>query len=128
VSTAYYALFHCLARDRADLMIGGTGANRSRPAWAQVYRALEHGLARTQCENRDVVAKFPKPIENLAICFVMIQKKRHLADYDPLARFSKSGVQADIKVAERAILSFQAEAPADRRAFCAWVLFRAPRK
>jgi hypothetical protein len=49
VSTAYYALFHALARDCADLLVG-TGDTRSEPAWAQVYRTLEHGVAKNSCK------------------------------------------------------------------------------
>ena len=41
VSTTYYALFHCMAAAGADLLVGGPGANRSRPAWRQAYRALQ---------------------------------------------------------------------------------------
>ena len=48
VSTAYYALFHCLAATAADLL---TGSSRS-PEWHQVYRALEHGKARSACRQK----------------------------------------------------------------------------
>ena len=51
VSTTYYALFHCLAAAGADLLVGGAGADRSRPAWRQAYRALQHGPARKRCER-----------------------------------------------------------------------------
>lgn len=127
-STAYYALFHCLARAGADLLIGSPGANRSRHAWTQTYRALEHGHAKGQCENRSVVGKFPKAIEDFANAFVTLQKKRHSADYNPDARFLKSSVLSDIQLAEDAIMAFKNEKISDRRAFCAWVLFRVPKK
>ena len=39
VSTAYYAMFHCLAASAADLFIGTV----RNPAWHRIYRALEHG-------------------------------------------------------------------------------------
>ena len=48
VSTAYYAMFHCLAGTAADLLIGGSRSE----AWHQVYRALEHGSAKGACRNR----------------------------------------------------------------------------
>lgn len=127
-STAYYAVFHCLAREGADLLIGGLNASRSKQAWAQTYRALEHGYAKAQCENMSVIKRFPKAIEDFANAFVTLQKKRHDADYNPLARLSKSTVQADIALAEQAIRAFKSESVADRRALCAWVLFRVPKK
>ena len=46
VSTTYYALFHCMAENCADMLVGGPGSGRSRPAWHQAYRALEHGRAK----------------------------------------------------------------------------------
>ena len=126
-STAYYALFHCLAKEGADLLIGGTGSTRSKPAWAQTYRALEHGYAKSQCNDKNT-SSFPKAIEDYANAFVTLQGKRHSADYNPLQRFSKSVVVADINLAETAIHAFKSAKTSDRRAFCAWVLFRQPKK
>jgi uncharacterized protein (UPF0332 family) len=57
-SSAYYALFHCLARECADLLIGGNNAKRSDEAWRQVYRALEHGIAKDRCKNKAAIKKF----------------------------------------------------------------------
>ena len=42
VSTAYYAMCHCLAASAADLFIGAV----RNPAWHRTYRALEHDGAR----------------------------------------------------------------------------------
>jgi len=66
VSTIYYAMFHTLARCCANLFIGGKGADRSNPAWHQVYRALEHGTAKSACSHGKV-NKFPKDIQEFAI-------------------------------------------------------------
>ena len=41
ISTAYYAVFHVLAKQCADAF-AGSGPGRSDKAWNQVYRALEH--------------------------------------------------------------------------------------
>lgn len=83
VSTNYYALFHALCRNAADCFIGGSDADRSRNAWIQAYRALEHGNAAQRCQSQQVMRKFPKPIEDFANLFVQAQKKRNSADYDP---------------------------------------------
>jgi len=64
VSTTYYAMFHCLARTCADLMIGGTGAQRSMPAWTQAYRALDHGIARNVLSNAQLIIHFPQQIQD----------------------------------------------------------------
>ena len=128
VSTAYYALFHCLAACCADMLVGGPSANRSRPAWQQAYRALRHGTARQRCEQSTIVARFPSEIQDFADRFVDMQKKRHLADYDPYAmrnpitRLVKSDVIQDIRVAEGIIHRFNQCSTRDRRAFAVYVL------
>ncbi|MCA6261215.1 MAG: hypothetical protein IM668_09490 [Phenylobacterium sp.] len=123
-SAAYHALFHCLARSNANLLVGGAGACRSRHAWTQVYRAIDHGTAMTACKDGNTIRKFPKAIEDFANTFVTMQSKRNSADYDPTARFTKSEVVQDIATARQAIVAFGAAASKDRRAFCAFILFK----
>ena len=127
VSSAYYAMFHCLAQDCADLFIGGAGADRSKPAWRQVYRALEHGAARSQCQNSAVISRFPKPVEDFAVAFVAMLLKRHRADYAPDGVFLKSDVSSDVEIVRKAITSYRKVAIPDRRAFCAWILLHRSR-
>ncbi|MFN7594553.1 MAG: hypothetical protein ACK5PU_02945 [bacterium] len=124
MSAAYFALFHCLARTNANLLVGGEGASRSKHAWKQVYRAIDHGSARIACGDGATIRKFPKAIEDFANTFVTMQSKRNSADYDPTARFTKSEVVQDIATARQAIVAFDAEVAKDRRAFCAFVLFK----
>lgn len=124
VSSAYYALFHWLARDCADLLIGDSASDRSEAAWQQVYRALEHGSARTKCRNRKMMGKFPKIIEDFANAFVELQVKRHSADYDPFAKFNADEVSADIDLAADAIAGVKSAPEKHRRAFCAYILFK----
>jgi len=124
VSSIYYALFHCLARDCADLLIGGSNAVRSAEAWKQVYRSLEHGFAKDRCRDKGTIQKFPKQIQNFANYFVLMQEKRHSADYDPTAIFSKLDVVADIETAERAVIEYKSVPAKHRRAFCAYMLFK----
>lgn len=124
-SSAYYALFHRLARSCADLLVGGEGAAKSKHAWRQTYRALNHGTACAACKQKNVLAKFPKGIEDFGHAFVAMQEKRHSADYDPHERFTKSEVLADISLVEQAVSDFEKEDAKDKRAFCAYVLFKA---
>lgn len=123
-SAAYYALFHCVARECADLLIGGANSSRSKPAWRQVYRALEHNFAKSQCADKGVIHRFPKPIEDFANHFVAMQEKRHKADYDPFHRIYKSEVAVDIALTKQAMEQFKRTPKRDRQAFCALVLFK----
>jgi uncharacterized protein (UPF0332 family) len=128
ISTAYYALFHCLAKCCADLLVGTVSANRSDEAWTQVYRALMHGETKNACLNDRIIAQFPQEIQDFANHFVTMQIKRHEADYHPEGKHYKSDVQTDIAAAEAVIRDFAAVSIKDRRAFAVWVLFKPPRR
>ena len=123
VSTTYYALFHCLAGCCADMLVGGAGAVRSEAAWRQAYRALQHGPAGKRCEHKQKIERFPGAVQDFANAFVDMQKKRHSADYDPGAAFSKLEVLQGISEAENVIRSFGRVPAKDRRAFAVYLLF-----
>ena len=127
-SAAYYALFHTLARCAADCLIGGPGSQRSKPAWYQVYRALEHGQVKAACKSANVISRFPQRIQDFANLFITMQEKRHIADYNPYARSKKPEVSTDIELVEAVIKGFESAAIKDRRAFAAFVLLKPPRK
>ena len=130
VSTAYYAMFHTLARCCADTLVGATRARRSQQAWRQTYRSLEHGLARNQCSNRTMLRRFPQPIRKFAEMFVNMQYLRHIADYDPdpdlspETAFVRAHIMQLITEISTIITEFQSADIIDRRAFAVFVLFR----
>ena len=121
VSTAYYALFHCLAAAAADLL---TGASPGSPEWHQVYRALEHGKARSACRQQAAMRTFPKEIRSFAEAFDALQKARQQADYALGYQFSKPDVLATINTAEDAIVEFEQADARHRRSFAVHVLFK----
>ena len=124
-SATYYALFHTLCTVCADsLTVRGT-----RRAWLQVYRAVEHGVANKRCkEIADRDLGFPDEIKDFANMFCQMQIKRHTADYDPSARFYKSEVETDIKVAETIITAFRNTELRHRRAFATYILIKTRQK
>ena len=103
------------------MLVGQTSANRSNKAWLQVYRALQHGYAREQCERSNQVS-FPREIKQFAEHFVKMQKLRHTADYNPGASFLKSDVTFAIDETEAIIAQFKKVQTTDRRAFAVYVL------
>ena len=123
VSTAYYAMFHCLAAICADLLVGSAGSERSEPAWWQVYRALEHGAARQRCNRPAIMQRFPAEIQDFAEKFVLMQQKRHQADYGPEGVFDKDTVLQDIIAVAEAIAKLRQVPVKDRRAFAVYLLF-----
>ena len=122
VSTAYYALFHCLARTCADSLAGRSRSVGNRPMWRRVYRALEHRQAKTRCEN--VPPSFPEEMRDFGQTFAELQSKRHLADYDPDYPIRKSDVIADINDVRTAIDRFLATPASVRRDFAIHVLMK----
>ena len=122
MSTAYYALYDALGRDCADLLIG-VGQARGRDEWVQVYRALDHGLAKNAC-LRARNLPFPAEILDFASTFAMLQEERHKADYDPNARYTRAEALRLIAEAETSIRRLRSARKADRRAFAVLVLLR----
>jgi len=104
-------------------MVGTNSKTRSKHAWHQVYRSLEHGFSKNAC-NDGVMSKFPKEIEDFANTFVEMQEKRHKADYDPYTKVTRSSVLTDIAKVEAAIADFKKASLKDKRAFCTFVLFK----
>jgi uncharacterized protein (UPF0332 family) len=122
ISTAYYALFHAFAHDAADLLVGG-GVSRKRSSWRQVYRALEHGTAKSACAE----AKHPPFAQRIVSCasaFVTLQQARHSADYDPGHRLTLADAKSRITLAEQAVQDLLLCSKPDRRDFAVHLLFK----
>jgi len=123
ISTAYYALFHALARNVADTMVGVVKKNRSEKAWAHAYRGLDHGFAKSACEAvRNL--NFPQQIKDRADAFVELQLARHAADYDPLHRLTRAKAILFVQTAEDAVRKLRTARSKDRRALAVQVLVK----
>ena len=122
ISTAYYTLFHAMAQDAADVLVG-VGTDRPDTAWTQVYRGLQHGEAKNACmqvRNLD----FPAGVVTCAEAFVLLQERRHSADYDPNHRVLRADALRAIGLAETAIDALGSAPRKDRRAFAVLLLFK----
>lgn len=122
VSTAYYALFHTLAKECADRLIGSHSLQRGA-AWRQVYRALEHGFAKNACCQVTSLG-FPPGVVYFADTFARLQDQRHQADYDPQVRYIRADVLIMITEVEQAISALKGASVRDRTAFAALVLLK----
>jgi hypothetical protein len=122
VSTAYYAVFHALARMCADELIGGSNAKRQ--AWGRVYRALEHKAAKQTLLSSEAAAIAPA-IVAFGRVFADLQEKRHEADYNPaFFGFFFDETRAQVELARRAITDLNRLGPVERQALATLVLFR----
>jgi uncharacterized protein (UPF0332 family) len=123
VSTAYYALFHAVAKNGADCTVGSVKKSRPEKAWAQAYRALDHGLAKTACEAARNLG-FPQEIKDCADAFVELQKQRHNADYDPVLRLTRAEAREAAVKARDAVAKLRIASIKHRRAFAIQVLMK----
>ena len=122
VSVAYYAMFHALAQNNADRLVGDSEADRDSGAWHRTYRALEHRTAYRQL-NENRLVNFSSPIRLFGSTFRTLQELRHRADYDPRAQFSSAVTLNLIAEAESAIRDFLNATIAERRELATHVLF-----
>jgi uncharacterized protein (UPF0332 family) len=122
VSSAYYALFNAIAKDVADVLVG-VGPDRPDKAWRQAYRALDHGPAKTACEQLRAL-NFPPRLQACGDAFVELQLARHRADYDPAHRLQRAEALAAVARAEEAISHLKASRRKDRKAFAVLLLLK----
>ena len=123
VSTAYYALFHALARLCADELVGRTHTKPT--AYARVYRALDHGAARRAFRSPEA-SSLGAGVSHIGLAFVELQQERHRADYDPSPfghMFDET--RAAVAKAREAIALLSALEPDVRRALATLILFKA---
>jgi len=136
ISSAYYALFHEVARVSADLMVGAI--NSASIPYVQFYRSLEHKHIRKLCETICSSGSWAPAyvpymrthrspsIIGFATAFRTLYEKRHRADYDPSFVASDADVRAVISTAQSALDDFRMAPDIDRKAFLV-MLFTQPR-
>ena len=122
ISTAYYAMFHALLENNADMLYGRETRQPKSPGWTAIYRALTHTRARSKLAPSNV-ANFPVPISDFAVTFLELQLQRENADYNPNAMFSYSDTINTINRASNDISNFFATRDDDLKAFAAHLLF-----
>lgn len=81
VSTAYYAVFHSLAKLCADYLT--RSAPRDGDEYSRVYRALNHGLSKDAFSQPPI--RDNERLRRIGTAFVKLQTAREDADYRPPA-------------------------------------------
>jgi uncharacterized protein (UPF0332 family) len=128
ISSAYYALFHAASINAADAVAGA--GNRNSERYALIYRSINHASLVTVCE---AIAKdraglrpeggFSADFKRFAEALSDLQRNRHSADYDPLARFSRTDAVWTIRAARTAFTQFKAATDEERLIFGSLLLF-----
>lgn len=122
VSTAYYAMFHALLQNNADMLYGRETGHPKSLGWTAIYRALTHTRARSKMAPRNM-SDFPDAIADFAATFLDLQQQREDADYNPNAIFTYSGTVNAINRADNDISNFFDTSDDDLRALAAHLLF-----
>jgi uncharacterized protein (UPF0332 family) len=110
VSAAYYALFHALLAEAADMLAYAHPGNLR----AQIGRAFSHGHMKEVCKsfssgspiaatNAIIIPPIRTEIGEIARAFISLQQARHEADYDTLTSLSKTYAIQKIDDAEQAL-------------------------
>lgn len=114
VSTAYYAVFHALAHQNVDELLGWR-----IPAvdyWdivAPLYRGIEHKAARVALG--DLAKRRPGAFLRISSAFAELQEERMLADYDPKPRYALTTARQLVERARGTIEDIGALSRDDRR-------------
>jgi uncharacterized protein (UPF0332 family) len=83
ISTAYYGVFHAIAKLCADELVGWS---KAWEAYTPIYRTLDHSAARRLFVSGRIETIYGEEIAELGRLFIMLQQARYTADYDPSPR------------------------------------------
>ena len=124
VSATYYALFHAVCALCADELLGK--GSTTRRAWAQVYRAVDHGPAEKACKMCQQEYGFPADIVTFSRAFEALKKKREDANYNPFPekKLTKAEVAEDIGSARETLRALTNVERHHKKAFAAFILFK----
>jgi uncharacterized protein (UPF0332 family) len=132
VSTAYYALFHSIARTAADAFVGTK--YRQSPRYETIYRSFEHRRMNRSCEDVDKltlgtsarkalgVVVVSQEIRDVANAFVKLQERRHWADYSPTGKISRAEARDLVDLADSVIAQLAIADAEERRNFLAYLM------
>lgn len=124
VSTAYYAIFHALAKLCSDYVT--RSAPRGSEEYSRVYRSLDHGPLKNVFGQSPL--KDNKALSRIGAIVVRLQAERHKADYLPptVGVFSRAEAQELIDLARVALVEIEKLKPnqKDCRMLATCLLFR----
>ena len=122
ISTAYYAVFHALATNNADVLIGPAHNQLTTDAWIRIYRGLNHNHARSQLQQNRT--NLSAGVRTFADLFCDLQIERHNADYNPQATFTIQAAITWLNKAEATITDFLQTSRTERAAIAILTLIR----
>ena len=105
ISTAYYAAFHALNANNADVIVGVPTTQNMAEDWIRTYRSTRHRRATTSLDRNHL------PLSNgtqiFARSFSKLYNARIRADYHPQSHFNANAAKYWLDRAELAIQKLQ---------------------
>jgi hypothetical protein len=123
VSTAYYAVFHALAKSCATILL--PSINRRSEVYERVYRALDHGPLKSAFTTKSGPLN-RRTLQSIGDLVLALQTERHKADYLPPhpSLFSAHQVAELLDQARRAVSEIERLSDEDRVALATSLLFK----
>jgi hypothetical protein len=124
ISTAYYAVFHAIAKTCADELLGG--ARHESTEYIRIYRALEHNTLRKVFEGKKGLLGQSAALRAIGEATNQLQGARMKADYMPPIRnlFSRVDTTEWIELARDTVRSLHRLQSDERRVLAVHLLFR----
>jgi hypothetical protein len=124
VSTAYYAVFHALAKACTNTLL--PSVDRNSDAYQRVYRALDHGPLKAAFAAGAGPLRDRDPLKKIGDAVTQLQSERHRADYMPPSKnfFSPNQAETLVQRAREAVTDIEALSSRDRVALATWLLFK----
>ena len=124
VSTAYYAVFHALARNNADNIIGPPANPAMALDWVDAYRRMRHGYAANQ--HQQYMFTLDRNGRDFSDHFINLKNARETADYNPNVFFNLTSASHWLNRAIAALNNLDAMRPTDKRTITNIVLYGQP--
>ena len=123
VSTAYYSVFHSLAKLCADHLLP---VERTTEEYTRVYRALEHGSLKSAFSVKDSPLKRKATLRTIGDLLVRLQSERFKADYLPPIKnvFPRGKAEDLVDQARQAVGLIESLSEEDRNSLAAYLLFK----
>jgi hypothetical protein len=124
VSTAYYAIFHALAKSCAGILL--PSSNQSSEEYQRVYRALDHGPLKTAFAASAGPLRDRVPLKKIGEVLVQLQSERHRSDYMLPGKnfFAPNQAETLIAMARKAVTEIEGLSKRDRVTLATWLLFK----
>jgi uncharacterized protein (UPF0332 family) len=123
VSTAYYAVFHAIAKSCAGVLL--PSIDKSSEVYTRVYRALDHVSLPQAFDARNSPLKNRDSLRKIAELVKRLRDERNRADYSPPKNiFTREEAKELVNQARVAVGEIEHLNDEDRTTLAAWLLFK----